>query len=536
MGRGLLDELAARENRRLTTAEQARLRELTTELDRLVEANPAGLDQADRAKRFAELRRQRQLASIALGEFQSRVAQDHGAVAGQVASLNEIQAVLPADAALIAWVDRPPVGPSAADRDGEHWGMVVRSRGNPAWVSLTGTGSDGLWTKNDAALASRIRTDLRSSHGARAADLRPLVENLRRRRLDPLAKALGAAAEGLPPARRLIVLPSRAMAGVPIELLLAPDDARTVSYAPSATVFRYMLKHPGPDRRAGLLALGDPIYERADTRAPGRTLVAARSDDEGFAPLPGARYEVEALTQLFKSDDRPARSLLAADASEPELERLAASGELGRFGFIHLATHAVIDEDDPVHSAVILTQTGLPDPLEQVLHRKPVFDGRLSVGEIQQSWDLKAELVTLSACETALGRDAGGEGFVGFTQALLMSGARSVCLSLWKVDDTATALLMQRFYANLLGRRSGLDGPMTKAEALREAKAWLRGLRSAEALAVTAQLPRGAERGKGVKARLPTAIAAASPSGGEDDRPYAHPHFWAAFVLVGNPD
>ena len=67
--------------------------------------------------------------------------------------------------------------------------------------------------------------------------------------------------------------------------------------------------------------------------------------------------------------------------------------------------------------------------------------------------------MTLSACETALGRDAGGEGFVGFTQALLMSGTRSVCLSLWKVDDTATALLMQRFYANLLGRRAGLTSP-----------------------------------------------------------------------------
>ena len=135
----------------------------------------------------------------------------------------------------------------------------------------------------------------------------------------------------------------------------------------------------------------------------------------------------------------------------------------------------MIDEAIPARSAVILTQTGLPDPLEQVLNHKPVFDGRLSVREIQRGWDLKAELVTLSACETALGREAGGEGFVGFTQALLMSGARSVCLSLWKVDDTATALLMQRFYANLLGRRTGLSGPMPKAEALREAKAWLRG-------------------------------------------------------------
>jgi hypothetical protein len=66
----------------------------------------------------------------------------------------------------------------------------------------------------------------------------------------------------------------------------------------------------------------------------------------------------------------------------PELDSLAGSGELGRFGFIHLATHGVIDEDLPGRSAVILTQTGLPDPLEQVLHQKPVFDGRRLVREI----------------------------------------------------------------------------------------------------------------------------------------------------------
>ena len=79
--------------------------------------------------------------------------------------------------------------------------------------------------------------------------------------------------------------------------------------------------------------------------------------------MPGTRYEVEALARLFRSDDRPTRILLGADASEPELDRLAASGELGRFGFIHLATHGVIDEGVPARSAVILTQTGLPDPL-----------------------------------------------------------------------------------------------------------------------------------------------------------------------------
>src|SRR5207237_3327424 len=130
----------------------------------------------------------------------------------------------------------------------------------------------------------------------------------------------------------------------------------------------------------------------------------------------------------------------------------------------------------------------------------------------------------------------GGEGFVGFTQALLMSGARSVCLSLWKVDDTATALLMQRFYANLLGRRPGLTSPMPKAEALGEAKAWLRGLRRGEVLTLTAELSGGVERGKGAKARRPAEIAATVPAGGDDDRPYAPPHYWAAFVLAGAPD
>jgi CHAT domain-containing protein len=174
----------------------------------------------------------------------------------------------------------------------------------------------------------------------------------------------------------------------------------------------------------------------------------------------------------------------------------------------------------------------LPDPLAQALSHQPVFDGGLSVREIQRGWELKAELVTLSACETALGREAGGEGFVGFTQALLMSGARNVCLSLWKVDDTATMLLMQRFYANLLGRRPGLTAPMPKAEALREAKSWLRGLSRAEVLEASAELSGGVERGKGAKGRPPARI----PAGKESDRPYAAPHYWAAFVLAGDPD
>jgi tetratricopeptide (TPR) repeat protein len=633
LGRGLLDELAARQDRRLAPGDRGRLRELTAaleRLDKLVETTPQGLDQAERAKRFAELRRQREQASIALGEFQTRLVQDYGPLAGQVARPSEIQAALPADAALVAWVDILPPGPNAADPDGEHLGVVVRSRGIPAWVPLAGTGPNGLWTKDDTVLVARVRTELRNRAGASRADLRPSVERLRTQRLEPFAKALGPTADGLPAARSLIVLPSRAMAGIPVEVLLAEGDTRTVSYAPSATVLKYLREQPRPDRHAGLLALGDPIFERSDTSivpkpppdhglllnlvmpgsnaathglkpgdvllayngralkkredlavvaegdtpivvevwrdgrssrrdlAPGKlgvvmdvrpapvalaeqrklqqALVAARSGDADLAPLPGTRYEVEALAQLFKSADRPARTLLGANASEPELNRTSASGELGQYGFIHLATHGVIDEDVPARSAVILTQTGLPDPLEQALNHQPVFDGRLSVREIQRGWELKAELVTLSACETALGRAAGGEGFVGFTQALLMSGTRSVCLSLWKVDDTATALLMQRFYANLLGRRSGLSQPMPKALALAEAKGWLRELTRDQVAKLAASLSGGEARSKGAEKRKEAAPALTVTAGPGNDPPYAHPYYWAAFVLVGDPD
>jgi CHAT domain-containing protein len=654
LGRGLLDELAARQDRRLVPAERARLRRLTAaleRLDKLVETSPKGLDQAERAKRFEDLKRQRELASIALGEFYTKLVQAHGPLAGQAATLKEIQAALPADAALIAWVDIPAAGPNAADPDGEHYGVVVRSKGIPAWVPITGTGPKGLWTKENTELATRVRAELRSRSSSGSAGWRSLLERFRAQRIEPLAKAL-ATAEGLPPARRLIVLPSPALAGIPIEAILASDGTRTISYAPSATVFKYLREQPRPDRHAGLLALGDPSFERSDrpnqpkplpdhgllvnlvapgsnakihdvkagdvllayngtalhkredfktVPEPGRSvpvevwregrvipralaagklgvvldprpapqaiaeqrklqqiLIAARSGDGDFDPLPGTRFQVEALTRLFQANDRPIRALFGAGASEPELDRLAASGELGRYGFIHLATHGVIDEAVPTRSAVILTQTGLPDPLQQALSNQPVYDGRLSVREIQRSWDLKAELVTLSACETALGRGAGGEGFVGFTQALLMSGARSVCLSFWKVDDVATALLMQRFYANLLGRRPGLTAPMSKAEALKEAKSWLRGLRRSEVLAAATAVSAGIERGKGAKAR-PSGDAstvgkdqdqseASAYFRGEirrlsdqtksvdNDRPYAAPYYWAAFVLAGDPD
>ena len=173
-------------------------------------------------------------------------------------------------------------------------------------------------------------------------------------------------------------------------------------------------------------------------------------------------------------------------------------------------------------SALILTPPPRPP---EVRVGEPYLEGRLTAGEVLDYWQLDAELVTLSACDSGLGRKGGGDGLLGFAQAFLLVGSRAVCLSLWPVDDQATALLMVRFYQNLLGKRDGLKAPLPKAEALREAKQWLRGLTAEQIDRETARLPK-LERG-GVRPRA---------GGATEARPYAHPNYWSAFILIGDPD
>jgi CHAT domain-containing protein len=233
------------------------------------------------------------------------------------------------------------------------------------------------------------------------------------------------------------------------------------------------------------------------------------------------------------------RLLQKSEASEQRLNDLAASGELGKYRYLHLATHGEVDNIAPLRSAVILSRDQLPDDkqrTELMLSGQPIADGRLTAEEALQRWTLHSDLVTLSACQTALGKYERGEGFVGFAQALVLSGTRAVCLSLWKVDDTATVLLMERFYQNLLGKREGLSKPLGKAAALAEAKAWLRALSREEAVRRTSQLTQGVERGKGRKELPPLAALPAPLPGAGKDCPYAHPYYWAAFVLIGDTE
>jgi CHAT domain-containing protein len=349
-------------------------------------------------------------------------------------------------------------------------------------------------------------------------------------RLGPINEALERR-DDLPALRHLIVVPSPAMAGIPIEALLDarhPGSPRyVVSYAPSGTMFAWL-----QERRRGsndvrgkthwLLAIGDPLppaeaISDAVTAQRDITGLARISRGPSFERLPGSALEVEAIARLFEEKV----VLLRSDATEQRLREIQAHGEFTRFSIIHLATHGKMDDVVPMNSRLVLSRIQLPDPASTAIDQLS-YDGIVTAGEVMSTWKIDAELVTLSACQTGLGRNGGGEGFIGFAQAFFLAGARSLIVSLWEVDDQATSLLMSRFYQNWLGRRDGLSGPMSKAEALRQAKEWLRALTTAQVHDEIARLSRGEPRRR---EGLPVAA-----------HPFDHPHYWAAFILMGDPN
>ena len=117
---------------------------------------------------------------------------------------------------------------------------------------------------------------------------------------------------------------------------------------------------------------------------------------------------------------------------------------------MHLATHGEANEAEPARSGLWLAWEG-------------TGPGFLSVGDILGR-RLSADLVTLSACETGLGRLERGEGVLGLARAYLAAGARSVVVSLWKVNDRSTALLMERFYRPLLTRGMPRESALARAK------------------------------------------------------------------------
>jgi CHAT domain-containing protein/Tfp pilus assembly protein PilF len=218
----------------------------------------------------------------------------------------------------------------------------------------------------------------------------------------------------------------------------------------SGTVYAELRRVPVAESHpTTLVAFGDPLYPEAAAADGGRAnadLRAMRQRGFSLTRLPATRSEVEALAREFGSR---ARVYLGPDATEEQVKSVAGTR------YLHLATHGVLDARLPLNSALALSL-----PAER---RAGQDNGLLQAWEIFEQVRLDVDLVTLSACETALGAELAGEGLIGLTRAFHYAGARSVLASLWRVADDSTSELMTEVYAQL---RAGV----TKDEALRRAQ------------------------------------------------------------------
>jgi CHAT domain-containing protein len=180
-----------------------------------------------------------------------------------------------------------------------------------------------------------------------------------------------------------------------------------------------------------------------------REVGAAR--DGIFPRLPFSRREAEAIYATATRGD--ATKALDFDASKAT----AMSKELANYRIVHIATHGLVNSEHPALSGLVFSLFDRQGRQQ---------DGFLRLSDIY-NLELNADLVVLSACQTALGKQIQGEGLIGITRGFMYAGSPRVIASLWNADDEATAELMKKFYEGVLknGQRP--------AEALRAAQMWM---------------------------------------------------------------
>ena len=289
-----------------------------------------------------------------------------------------------------------------------------------------------------------------------AARVRGFREHLAARDLGFAAEARALYATLVKPAQRelagkdtLVLVPDGALWELPFQALQPRADRYliedlAISYAPSLTVLREMTR-PKARRRPQetLLAFGNPALEPSPSSTP--------PDPGGeLKPLPDAERQVRALGDLYGRD---ARVYVGADAREALVKAEAPHARI-----LHLATHGVVDNSSPMYSHLVLTRT----PADQ-------DDGVLEAWELMKL-DLQADLVVLSACETARGRVGAGEGVMGLTWALFVAGSPATVVSQWSVESASTTRLMLTFHGALkasLDRGHDLTGKAGRCSAQR---------------------------------------------------------------------
>lgn len=344
---------------------------------------------------------------------------------------------------------------------------------NRTWVFLI-TNSDGVADVSAKALdiarkdLREIISDLHKTLSARSLGF----NTVSRKVYDLLISPLEGSFTGK---KKLCVIPDDILWDAPFQTLIRRNgryliEDYAISYAPSLSVYLQMRakeNHASSGDSNSLLAFGNPLVGEEAAQN-------LRDQQRGgsFEPLPHAEVEVRTVLPMFR--DKSSRALIREEAEERKFKSLA-----GGYRTLHLATHGVLDNQNPLYSYLLLSRKD-DDPEE---------DGILEAREILEM-ELNADLAVLSACETARGRIGSGEGMVGMAWAFFVAGCRSTIVSQWRVDSEGTAKFMIDFYRSL--ERTRRTGGMSKSEALRAA-----------ALGMVSN-PR-----------------------------YRHPYYWAGFILIG---
>jgi CHAT domain-containing protein/tetratricopeptide (TPR) repeat protein len=247
-----------------------------------------------------------------------------------------------------------------------------------------------------------------------------------------------------------------------------------ISYSQSANMLDPKLRSNVKDEEivGELIAFGDPNYFGIEEEE----LQMRSNFGWNFHPLRFSKDEVKSIGKLFK----PSKVFINEEANEENVKINAEN-----YKILHFSAHGLMDEKQSLYSGIALTQDD--DETE---------DGFLQAYEVY-NMDLNAELVTLSACKTGLGTLKNGEGILGLTRAFIYAGARSVLVSLWNVADHSTTNLMKNFYDKW--RNNGLS----HVAALQQAKLQI--------------------------------MKETTEIGGQEVS-YAHPFFWAPFIIVGETD
>jgi CHAT domain-containing protein len=245
----------------------------------------------------------------------------------------------------------------------------------------------------------------------------------------------------------LIILPTGRLSIIPFEVLFTRKLNREITF----TEFPYLVRKYNVRYEFSAALILQKSKNEARKESSIFLCAPVTFEKDRLVELPGTESEVNEISQLFSSRNHKSTVLIRQEADEKKVK----DGSLKNFSYLHFATHGIVDEIHPDLSKIYLrTSSGSED-------------GNLFSGEIY-NLDLDANLVTLSACQTGLGKISKGEGVIGLSRALVYAGSKNVIVSFWSVADQSTANLMKLFYREVLDTSAN-----SFSNSLREAKTQL---------------------------------------------------------------